>query len=88
MHFLYILRSKVDHNLYIGIAEDVEKRIAQHNAGRVRSTKSRRPLQLVYQQSFPTRQEAAKQEWLLKHTPGAGKQKQRLVENYRQSMRR
>jgi putative endonuclease len=46
--FVYILRCG-DGSLYTGIAKDLERRLAQHRAGRAsRYTRARRPVALVW----------------------------------------
>ena len=48
MPFIYILRCN-DGSLYTGIAKDVERRLAQHRAGRAsRYTRARLPVRLVW----------------------------------------
>ena len=42
-YFVYVLRSRKDGKRYIGMTNDVARRLLQHNAGKVVSTKSRRP---------------------------------------------
>ena len=56
--------------VYVGHAEDVSKRLAQHNAGRVGSTKTRRPWSLVKTQAFATRSKARWFEKQLKESRG------------------
>jgi predicted GIY-YIG superfamily endonuclease len=46
MWYVYILKSETDGNLYIGSTNDLKRRIHQHNAGEVASTKPRVPLEL------------------------------------------
>ena len=48
MHYVYVLKSEKDGNLYIGCTSDKDKRLAYHNAGFVRSTKARRPFVMIY----------------------------------------
>ncbi len=48
MYFVYVLQSEVDKNLYYGLTTNLEKRLAEHNAGKVLSTKPRRPFKIVY----------------------------------------
>ena len=78
MWWLYVLKSLMDGRLYTGIAFDRDHRLREHNAGRVRSTRSRRPFILVYSESFQTRAEAMARERYFK-TPEGGALKQRLV---------
>ncbi|NLL90082.1 MAG: GIY-YIG nuclease family protein [Dehalococcoidales bacterium] len=46
MWYVYILRSINDNALYIGSTNDIERRIDEHNSGKVDSTRSRRPFNL------------------------------------------
>ncbi len=46
MWYVYILRSMTDNALYIGSTNDIERRLDEHNSGKVDSTRSRRPLNL------------------------------------------
>ena len=70
MHFVYILQSLRDKNYYIGHAEDLKIRLKRHNSGRVRSTKSRLPWQLIYQEQYQTKQEAYRRELQIKSYKG------------------
>jgi putative endonuclease len=61
---VYIVRCS-DDTLYTGIAKDVEKRIAEHNSGNLagaKYTRSRGPVELVYQEQVNTRSEAVRRE--------------------------
>jgi putative endonuclease len=46
MWYVYILRSVTDSALYIGSTNDIERRLNEHNTGKVESTKNRKPLNL------------------------------------------
>jgi predicted GIY-YIG superfamily endonuclease len=46
MWYVYILKSKVDKNLYIGSTNDIRRRLTEHNSGNVISTKNRMPFDL------------------------------------------
>ena len=60
--FLYIIECRTK-DLYVGIAEDVQKRIEQHNKGRAcRYTQFRRPVTLMHQEFCGSYQEARKRE--------------------------
>jgi UV DNA damage endonuclease len=64
--FVYILRC-ADGSLYTGITNDLERRIEQHNAGTAsRYTRSRLPVQLVYQEEPTTKSKALKRELAIK----------------------
>ncbi|NHE58796.1 GIY-YIG nuclease family protein [Cyclobacterium sp. GBPx2] len=56
-------------NIYatkIGFTQDLKLRIEQHNDGLVQSTKSRRPLQLIYYEACIENWDAIKREKYLK----------------------
>ncbi len=66
MYFLYILKSLKDFGYYIGITDNIAKRLKSHNAGKTKSTKSRIPFIVVYSESFYSKTEARKREIFLK----------------------
>lgn len=57
-----------DGSLYTGITTDVERRIGEHNSDKLgaRYTRSRQPVELVYQEELDTRSEASQREGALK----------------------
>ena len=56
--FVYILESKRDERYYVGSTTNVEKRLKHHQSGGTPSTRRMGPMELVFQQEFPTLQEA------------------------------
>lgn len=70
MFYTYILRSKKDGNLYTGFTPDLKRRVAQHNSGKVQSTKSRRPFVLIYYEACLVEQDARDRERYLKSGMG------------------
>lgn len=66
MYFVYILYSERDKELYVGCTSNVEERIKRHTAGEVLATKSRRPLQCIYTESYISKAEAFDRERFLK----------------------
>ncbi len=48
MYFVYVLKSKKDQRLYYGFTDKLERRLNEHNSGKVRSTKTRLPFELMY----------------------------------------
>jgi putative endonuclease len=54
MFTVYALQSEVDGGLYIGLTNNIERRLHQHNSGQTRSTRSRAPLTLFYTESRPS----------------------------------
>ena len=66
MNYTYIVRCK-DDTLYCGWTNNLEKRIASHNAGTgAKYTKSRHPVELVYYEIFDTKEEAMRREYAIK----------------------
>ena len=56
-----------DQTLYTGITNDLERRLAEHEAGKgARYTKGRGPLRLVYQEICASRAEASRRETAIK----------------------
>ncbi len=70
MYYVYILKSLKDEKHYYGSTSNLDKRLSSHNSGKVRSTKSRRPLIVIYFESFETKSEALKREFFFKSKPG------------------
>lgn len=52
MYYVYILLSEKDGQLYIGSTPDLKARVEKHNSGYVIATKHRRPLKLIYYESY------------------------------------
>jgi putative endonuclease len=64
--YIYILFSFKDKRLYIGYTENIENRIAEHQKGRVRATRFRLPLILIYYEAFTDKKDAKAREKFLK----------------------
>lgn len=73
MFYAYLLRCR-DGTLYGGWTTDLERRLRAHNSGRgAKYTRARLPVELVYWEELPSRQEAMSREWQLKHLTRAEK---------------
>lgn len=71
--FVYMLRC-ADGSLYTGITKDLKRRCRQHNAGTAsRYTRSRLPVNLVYQETRHNRSSALKREAEIKAMTRPGK---------------
>ena len=66
----YILKSLKDHGYYFGHCSDMEARLLRHNQCEVRSTKSRVPFVIHYQELFQTKSEAYRRELFFKSYEG------------------
>ena len=61
-YYIYVVKCK-DGTLYTGYTNDVFRRLRVHNEGKgAKYTKARRPVELLYYESFATKSEAMKQE--------------------------
>ncbi len=70
MYYVYILQSKKDKGLYIGVTVDLKKRIKEHNKGESFATKGRKPFQLIHYQAFISKNDAINTEQYFKTTRG------------------
>jgi len=62
MFYVYFLKSSKDNNLYIGRTNNIQRRLYEHNAGRVPSTKSRKPFILLNYETYKTEKESVEKE--------------------------
>ena len=73
--YLYILRCG-DDTLYTGITTDVQRRLADHRAGKgAKYTRGRAPLELVYEESCGTQSDALRRELAVKAMKRLDKEK-------------
>ncbi len=64
-YYVYVIRCS-DRSLYIGQADNLERRFHEHINGQVAWTSTRKPLELVHWEGYQTRDEAVKREAELK----------------------
>jgi putative endonuclease len=72
MFFVYAIKSTVRNYIYVGMTNNVNRRLIEHNNGENRSTKAYKPFVLIYTAEFQTRIEAREKEKYLKS--GIGKE--------------
>ena len=80
MHYIYLVRCS-DDSLYCGWTTDLKRRIDAHNGhipGGAKYTRGRRPVTLVYAESFHQKQEAQRREYAIKRMTKT--KKLRLIE--------
>ena len=66
MNYTYIVECS-DGTLYTGWTNNLEKRLASHNAGKgAKYTHTRIPVELVYYETFETKEEAMSREFAIK----------------------
>lgn len=80
MHDVYILHSTVTDRYYIGSTKNVTRRLREHNAGKVKSTRSYRPYRVVYVEPMGKRTEALQRERKIKRYKG-GNAFHKLLQN-------
>ena len=69
MYYVYLLRC-ADGTLYTGFTNDLARRLAAHTAGRgAKYTRGRRPVELVYWESFSNKSSALRREYAIKQLP-------------------
>ncbi|MBT4120638.1 MAG: GIY-YIG nuclease family protein [Candidatus Magasanikbacteria bacterium] len=62
MFYTYVLKSNKDDKLYIGFTDDLKRRFTEHNDGLVKSTRDRRPFELIYYEACCKKDKALKRE--------------------------
>lgn len=70
MFYVYILQSLKDEDLYIGLTDNLERRIKEHNVGKTFATKSRKPFKLIFYEALPSLEEAIEREKFYKSGRG------------------
>jgi putative endonuclease len=80
-NYTYILKCS-DGTLYCGWTNDLEKRLQAHNKGIAsKYTRTRRPVELVYFETFETKQEAMSREYHIKQLKR--KEKEAIISNFK-----
>ena len=67
---VYIIKSSKDSKRYVGYTENILRRLDEHNNGLVKSTRSRRPLELIYNEEFENKADAFVREKFFKSGKG------------------
>lgn len=77
MNYTYIVKCN-DGTFYTGWTNDLTRRMEAHNQGRgAKYTKARRPVTLIYYETFETKEEAMKREYAIKQL--SRKEKEELI---------
>ncbi|MFH0909860.1 MAG: GIY-YIG nuclease family protein [bacterium] len=67
---VYVLLSEKDGNFYVGMTEDLPRRIDEHFNGRSAATAPRRPLTLIHCEFYSMRSDTERREQYLKSAKG------------------
>jgi putative endonuclease len=79
MFYVYVIKSKKDKKLYTGYTNDLKRRFKEHNSGYNKSTKGRKPFELVYYEAYKAKKDAVHRERMLKlRAKALGQLKRRL----------
>jgi putative endonuclease len=69
-YFVYLIQSELNGSFYVGMSQDIEARLKEHNAGKSTYTKSFVPWKLIYSEEIGEAPLARKREKYLKSTAG------------------
>jgi putative endonuclease len=70
MYLVYAIKSLKKKYIYVGMTNNLERRLLQHNLGKGKATKPYAPFKLIYTEKFKTRVEARIKEKYLKQGDG------------------
>ena len=70
LYSVYVIKSLTSGLLYVGMAQNVQNRLNEHNSGKSKFTSGHRPWVLVYSEEVGSTQEARKKEKYYKSTAG------------------
>jgi putative endonuclease len=66
MFYLYILKSKINAQLYVGYTNNIDRRFNEHNEGKSFTTKKYRPWELIYLEGYKNIEDAKDRERKIK----------------------
>ena len=72
MYYVYVIVSEHRSYIYVGITDDLLRRISAHNLGYNKTTRAYRPFRILLTEEYPSRVEARRREKYLKS--GVGKE--------------
>lgn len=70
LYYTYVLQSLKRNYRYVGLTNDLPRRLTEHNQGETFSTKPYRPLKLIYLEGSISYDDAKRREHYLKTTGG------------------
>jgi len=74
MYYIYAIRSLKDGRIYVGLSQNVTRRVQGHNSGEVFSTKGYRPWKLIFTEACGTNRAIARKKEKY-YKAGSGKEK-------------
>ena len=83
MFYVYIIKSKKSKKLYIGLTNDLRKRILEHNSGQSAYTKKFLPWKLIYYEAYLSNKDAnIREKRLKKFAKGYAQLKNRIKNSF------
>jgi len=79
MHFVYIIQSKKDASFYVGVTNDVQKRLIEHNSGSSKYSSTKNPFELIWYCGFNNKDKAYTFERYLKAGSGMAFRNKHLI---------
>ncbi len=70
MVYVYVLQSETTGRRYVGMAQDLGRRLKEHNTGQVNSTRANAPWRLVYEEECADHESGRRREKYLKSSAG------------------
>ena len=80
MHYVYIIQLN-NKQLYTGRTDDLKRRFKEHDEGKVKATKYRRPLKLIFYEALIKKSDAVRRERYFKTSKGKSTIKMMLRES-------
>lgn len=68
--FVYCISNSVNQEIYVGISNNVERRLTEHNTGKNRYTKAFAPWKTIYTEAYPDYKTARVREKYFKSNAG------------------
>jgi len=82
MFYVYVLVNESKTKTYVGSTENLNKRLEEHNAGKVKSSKPYRPYKILHYEEFDSLAGARRREVYYKGTSGRRKLSEILQRNH------
>ncbi|MFN3755700.1 MAG: GIY-YIG nuclease family protein [Flavobacterium sp.] len=77
MFFVYAILSLERNYIYVGLTENLDRRIFEHNSGKNKTTQPYKPFKLIHFEECETRMDARTREKYFKS--GVGKEKLKII---------
>ena len=80
-YYVYAIASQIHNYIYVGLTNNINRRVGQHNKGKERTTRIYRPFELIYSENLPSRIAARQREKYLKSGSGKEFLKKPIINN-------